>query len=323
MNDAPLVSVVTPAYNVGPWIGQAMDSVLNQSESRIEYVVVDDGSTDDTAAVVAERAERDPRLRLVRTENGGSGRARNVGITATSAPFVAFLDGDDRWHPDFLRSQLAALRGAPASVGAVFAHTRVMLESGRVVGYRWQPAGACDLDRFLVENNPPHHGSALMLRRSVFEEVGTFDTALASAVDFEMWLRIGAWSASPVFRGQRRYQVDMRLMRTGSVSSNRGARYDALDKVLTEYARLMTRLDPELAYVRPAVFAYRDGHDDVADRWARHALRAGVARLGRNRWGQALLAWHGAGPEGRATLRTARDGTRSGIYRALAVLVPA
>ena len=67
MNDAPLVSVVTPAYNVGPWIGQAMDSVLSQTEGRIEYVVVDDGSTDDTAAIVAERAERDPRLRLVRT----------------------------------------------------------------------------------------------------------------------------------------------------------------------------------------------------------------------------------------------------------------
>ena len=98
MNDAPLISVVTPAYNVGPWIGQAMDSVLSQTEGRIEYVVVDDGSTDDTAAIVAERAESDPRLRLVRTENGGSGRARNVGITATSAPFVAFLDGDDRWH---------------------------------------------------------------------------------------------------------------------------------------------------------------------------------------------------------------------------------
>ena len=83
MIDVPLVSVVTPAYSVAPWIGQAMDSVLSQTESRLEYVVVDDGSTDDTAAIVAERAARDPRLRLIRTDNGGSGRARNIGLTAT------------------------------------------------------------------------------------------------------------------------------------------------------------------------------------------------------------------------------------------------
>ena len=62
MSDAPLVSVVTPAYTVGPWIGQAMDSVLGQTERRIEYVVVDDGSTDHTAAFLAARPEQDPRL---------------------------------------------------------------------------------------------------------------------------------------------------------------------------------------------------------------------------------------------------------------------
>ena len=80
MIDAPLVSVVTPAYNVGPWIGQAMDSVLSQTESRLEYVVVDDGSTDDTAAIVAERAARDPRVRLVQhgERRIGSGAQRRA-----------------------------------------------------------------------------------------------------------------------------------------------------------------------------------------------------------------------------------------------------
>src|SRR6476469_10430183 len=260
MNGAPLVSVVTPAYTVGPWIGQAMDSVLSQTEGRLEYVVVDDGSTDDTAAIVAERATRDPRLRLIRTENGGSGRARNVGLTATTAPFVAFLDGDDRWHPDFLRTALATFDAAPPHVGVTFSHTRVMLESGRLVGLRWQPAGLCDLDRLLVDHNPPHNGSSLVLRRSCFAEVGTFDAGLRSGVDFDMWLRIAAKSATPAFQGLRRGHVDMRLMRTGSISRDRTGRYQALEKILGEYAPMMQRRHPGLAYVRPAVFAYRDGH---------------------------------------------------------------
>ena len=321
MNDAPLISVVTPAYNVGPWIGQAMDSVLSQTEGRIEYVVVDDGSTDDTAAIVAERAESDPRLRLVRTENGGSGRARNVGITATSAPFVTFLDGDDRWHRHFLSTALATLNDAAPHVGATYSHTRVLLESGRVVGMRWQPAGICDLDRLLVDHNPPHNGSSLVIRRSCFDEVGTFDASLRSGVDFEMWLRIAAKSATPAFQGIRRWHVDMRLMRTGSISRDRTGRYRALETVLAEYAPMMQRCHPGLAYVRPAVFAYRDGHDEIGDRWAAEALAAGTATLRRDVWGVALLGWHKAGSNGRARMRAARDAARGGVYRVAARVV--
>jgi glycosyltransferase involved in cell wall biosynthesis len=319
--NAAVVSVITPAYNVGRWIGEAIDSVRRQSEGRFEYVVVDDGSTDDTADVVRGRAALDARIRLISTANAGSGAARNLGIAETTAPFVAFLDGDDRWHPEFLRRQLHTMHTAPGPIGATFCHTRVMLESGRVVGPRWQPAGPCDMDRFLAENNPTHNGSSLLVRRSCFDEVGVFDTGIASAVDLEMWLRIGAWSSTPLFYGIRRYLVDMRLMRTGSISSNRTARYEALDKMLTEYAPMMTRLHPGLAYVQPAVFAYRDGHDEIAERWARQALAAGTTRLARSRWGQSLLGWHGAGPAGRVTMRAARDGARAGIYGGISKVV--
>lgn len=315
VNNSALVTVITPAYNVGPWIGEAMDSVLRQTEHRFEYVIVDDGSTDDTAEIVRRKAASDGRVRLISGENAGSGAARNIGLAETTAPFVAFLDGDDRWDENFLRDQLAVMRAAPAGVGVTFCHTRVMLESGQVVGLRWQPAGSCDMDRLLVENNPPHNGSSLLIRRSCFEEAGCFDVDLPSAVDFEMWLRIAAKSTTPVFWGSRRYLVDMRLMRTGCVSSNRSARFESLDKVLAEYAPMMTRLHPGLAYVRPAVFAYRDGFDEFGNRWAAEARKAGTAELARSRWGQALLAWNQGGPTGRSRLRTLRNTTRSGIYK--------
>jgi glycosyltransferase involved in cell wall biosynthesis len=309
-----LVTVITPAYNVGPWVGEAIDSVLRQSEQRFEYIVVDDGSTDDTADVVRSRAATDDRIRLIQVPNGGSGAARNVALAEASAPFVAFLDGDDRWGPQFLRCQLDAIAAAPPEVGVSFCHTRVMTEAGQVVGLRWQPSGPCDADRILVENNPPHHGSSLLIRRSCFDELGFFDPQMRSAVDFEMWLRIATRSSTPLFWGVRRYQVDMRLMRTGCISSNRAARFEALDRLLGQYAPRMTRLPPGLAYLRPAVFAYRDGFDELACRWAAEALTAGTAELARTVWGQSLLAWHKAGPAGREKLRAARTSTRAALY---------
>ena len=198
----------------------------------------------------------------------------------------------------------------------------MLLESGRVVGMRWQPAGICDLDRLLVDHNPPHNGSSLVIRRSCFAEVGTFDASLRSGVDFDMWLRIAAKSATPAFQGIRRWHVDMRLMRTGSISRDRSGRYRALETILAEYAPLMQRSHPGLAYVRPAVFAYRDGHDEIGDRWAAEALRRGHAPHCAATSG-AWRCWLGTRPvpSGRARMRAARDAARGGVYRVAARVV--
>ena len=310
--------MITPAYNVGRWIDETIDSVLRQTERQFEYIIVDDGSTDDTADVIRRRLSGDDRIRLISTSNGGSGEARNVALAHASAPFVAFLDGDDHWHPEFLRRQLDAMGSAPAGVGATFCHTRVMLESGQVVGLRWQPTGSFDLDRLLIENNPTHNGSSLLIRRSCFDEVGVFDASLPSCVDFDMWLRIASQSSTPLFFGHRHYLVDMRLMRTGSISSNRSARLETLDKVLAAYAPRMKRLSPSLAYVRPAVLAYRDAFDDLGNRWAMVARDAGIAALIGRHWGLSLLIWSNSGSPNRSRLRALRNSARTGIYRGLA-----
>jgi glycosyltransferase involved in cell wall biosynthesis len=320
VSTTPRVTVITPARDVGPWIGEAVDSVLAQTEHAVEYLVVDDGSTDDTAEVVRRRAATDPRLSLVTGDGAGSGAARNRGLELARAPFVAFLDGDDRWHPRFLERQLAAFSRVPRDVGAVFCHTRVMLEGGQVVALRVQATGACDLDRLLAENCPPHNGSSLLLRRSCFEEAGHFDTQLPSAVDFEMWLRIASRSSTPLFWGQRRYLLDMRLDRAGAISGDRAARFAALETILNRFTPEMSRLPSGLAHVRPAVFAYRDGFDDIGDRWAAPALAVGSRPLLRDRWGRELLAWHHAGPTGRPWLRRGRHHARSGAYRGLATV---
>lgn len=105
-DNGALVSVVVPVYNRPTLVQEAIRSVLEQTEPRFELVVVDDGSTDGTAGVVEARFGHDPRLRVVRQQNGGTAAARNRGIDEARAPWIAFLDDDDVWLPGYLEGQL-------------------------------------------------------------------------------------------------------------------------------------------------------------------------------------------------------------------------
>ncbi len=112
----PLIRVVIPTFNRAPVIQQAVDSVLNQTFKDFDLVVVDDGSEDDTASVVASLAVADPRVRFVRQENAGAAQARNRGIDLPgNHEYVAFLDSDDLWRPYHLECCVAALTSIPGS----------------------------------------------------------------------------------------------------------------------------------------------------------------------------------------------------------------
>ena len=111
------VSVVIPTYNRARVVGEAIDSALAQTHERLEVIVVDDGSTDDTAERVGRR--RDPRLRYVRREHAGVSSARNAGIAAATGDLVSFLDSDDLWKPEKIETEVAALARHPEA-GGVF-----------------------------------------------------------------------------------------------------------------------------------------------------------------------------------------------------------
>ena len=114
-----LVSVVMPCYNAAPFLRQAVDSVMQQSYDDVELVLIDDGSSDESPAIAAELARQHAeRIRLLRTDRKGPYPARNAGLAYTRGEFVAFLDADDYWAPDFVARLHAALVGS-ASHGAV------------------------------------------------------------------------------------------------------------------------------------------------------------------------------------------------------------
>ena len=188
---APGVSVVIPAFNYAHYLPQAIASVLAQSHAAIELLIIDDGSTDDTRAVVASLA--DPRLRYVWQENAGLSAARNTGLREAQNAFVAFLDADDLWQPEFLATVLRRFAGLPENFAAIATDTTRMDAAGQprnVPGYTALRTGELTARDFCLRNRPL--SSSIVLKKHVFADCGGFDTALRSSEDRDMWIRLTA-----------------------------------------------------------------------------------------------------------------------------------
>jgi len=119
-----LVSIITPMYNGERFVGQTIESVLSQNYQKWEMIIVDDGSTDKGAEIVNKYILKDSRIQLVKQKNGGSASARNNGIRLAKGQYIALLDADDTWNPDFLEKQLK-LMGDKNALLVYSSHTRI------------------------------------------------------------------------------------------------------------------------------------------------------------------------------------------------------
>jgi hypothetical protein len=181
------------AHNAAAHIGEALDSLCAQEDPAWTLVVVDDGSTDDTAARVLAR--EDPRIRLVRQENRGVSAARNRGIAESSGDPVLFLDADDRLLPGALRRMRAALAQAPGAVvaygeAATIDAAGTPLHDGAAPLFRERPAGRV-LDR-LVRQNFVLNGGAACIRRDALARIGGFREDLRVGEDWVLWCHAAA-----------------------------------------------------------------------------------------------------------------------------------
>ena len=185
---SPRLSVVTPCYNAAPFIGATVRSALQQTLVDLEVIVVDDGSTDESPAVVA--AIDDPRVRLVHRTNAGPAAARNTGIAAARSEYIAFLDADDLALPDRMATQLAALEANGAL--AVVASGYVWIDDrGRELPsfHSWQgDFDLNDLGQWLFDC--PLVPSAVAMRRSAWATVDGFDESFCGPEDWHFWLRL-------------------------------------------------------------------------------------------------------------------------------------
>lgn len=190
-----LISVVVPTYNRADLIVDALDSVYVQNYRPIELIVVDDGSTDDTVSVIKKWAttHTDPnfKTRTVRQANAGGNPARNNGIEHATGKYIAFLDSDDAWLPEKLGKQL--LKFDAPEVGAVYCGVQHMdFETGRVLEPSARQYAEGDLLEQLLVRDVTVQTSAYIVRKEIFDTVGSFDTALLARQDWEMWIRIAA-----------------------------------------------------------------------------------------------------------------------------------
>lgn len=183
----PTVSVVMAAKNYGKFLPTAVESVLAQTVTDWELVIVDDGSSDDTPAA-ARPFLADRRVCYTRSDRLGQSRAKNLGVGLTRGEYVAFLDADDAWMPTKLEKQLALFETNPA-VGVVHCRRRVIDEAGEVIGHG-PPAGPRGrvLPAVFVYNFVCF--SAAVVRRRVFEHVGGFGPQWDLSIDYDLWLRV-------------------------------------------------------------------------------------------------------------------------------------
>lgn len=188
-----LVSVVIPAYNAAAHLRATLESVLAQSHSALEVIVVDDGSTDDTFEILTEFGSK---VRVLRQPNAGQAAARNHGARKAAGEFLAFLDSDDLWDGDKIERQVDLLERHPEAL-AVYCDHRAIDVSGAVIGEsgalrHLRPSGNV-LQALLLGSCIVTPGLVLM-RRSAFESSGDFDEhpSMRGHEDYALWLRLAA-----------------------------------------------------------------------------------------------------------------------------------
>jgi glycosyltransferase involved in cell wall biosynthesis len=178
--DMELVSIIMPTYNRASQIGKAISSVLEQSWSNFELIVIDDGSTDETSNVL--NAYSDPRIRVLHSNRSGVSGARNEGLAHALGEVIFYLDSDNEWTPDFLWLMMHSMKHSNARCG--YAGTRLQSPREFLIGYRGEPFNweAC-LELNYVDMNVFCHHRDLMVKH------GNFDTKLKRMVDWDLILR--------------------------------------------------------------------------------------------------------------------------------------
>jgi hypothetical protein len=188
----PLLSVITPAYNVEPYLPACIDSVLSQTLGNWELIIVDDGSTDGTADVIARYSARDRRVHGFRGRNNGVSHARNVALRHARGKYFTFLDADDVWEPAFAATLIGVIEKRPEI--SIVTGNAVNLGGGVLDGRPVRPWP--DAPREIGFLDLIEHEDALFImsvfRREVYETIGGFNESLHRSEDYEFWLRASA-----------------------------------------------------------------------------------------------------------------------------------
>lgn len=300
VRDAPLISIVIPCYDQAQYLGEAIQSVVDQTFPAKEIVIVNDGSTDDTVAV----AGRFPGVRCITQERRGLAAARNIGLAHCQGELVVFLDADDRLMPGALEAG-ARLMTADRSLAFAAGLSRFIDAAGEPMPTDQPVRGSGDPYRTLLRRNSIRNPAMVMFRRAVVESAGGFDSTVNACADYDMYLRLS-----------RQYPVRFH------------------DAVVAEYRKHDANMSLDAALMlRQLCIVIRRHRVHASDREARDAYRAGMRNVReyygdrlattirsdvktRSRWLRvlanvaALLRWHPRGALAHAFRKLSVSATR-------------
>lgn len=213
----PTVSVIIPTYNRCHTLARAIDSVLHQTRPADEIIVIDDGSTDDTAALLEKYND----VICLKQSNSGVSSARNNGIARASSSWIAFLDSDDEWLPSKLHEQLSMIEQQPETR---ICHTdEIWIRNGRRVNPARKHTKAGGWIYSMCLPLCAISPSAVMIHHSLFEQHGTFDTDLPACEDYDLWLRLCShWPVT--------YLETQLLYKYGGHTDQLSRKYDSMDR---------------------------------------------------------------------------------------------
>jgi glycosyltransferase involved in cell wall biosynthesis len=209
----PLISVIIPAYNAEKTIKETIESVLNQTFSDFELIVINDGSQDSTLDIVSSIS--DPRIKVFSYSNSGPQKSRNRGIAIATGDYLAFLDSDDLWTPDKLEAQLKALQENPEAAVA-YSWTDYIDEFGAFLYSGSHATETGDVYAKLLVENFLENGSNPLICRNALTKMGGFDESLSASQDWDLYLRL---ANQYYFTAIPRSQIFYRLS-NHSISSN-------------------------------------------------------------------------------------------------------
>ncbi len=290
----PRVAVIVPAYGVAHLLGEALASLLAQTATDWECIVIDDGAPDDVAGAVRPFLS-DPRIRFMATANHGVSSARNTAIRASRAPLIALLDGDDLLRPNFIARMCGVLEGDRA-IRLVTTNARKFgAVSGESLCIPGPQAPSGRLSDVLDRSFRVYIGS--VFRREDFDAIGGFDVSMAQSEDFDLWSRL-------MLLGGAAHYIDAVLgeyrVRAGSASANAGRLFvgnlRVYEKVLAQLPDDAPERDLTLRMIAEtrSSLAFEGAIDQVIagdPRRGVNALRAARSQLPGALWRCAFAAW--------------------------------
>lgn len=278
-------SIIVPAFNVEATLTRTLNALLAQTYTAYEIIIVDDGSTDRTAAIAAQFGQT-PKVRVIHQTNRGLAGARNTGINAARGEVIGFCDADDLWVPEKLARHIAHLE-ANAHVGVSYSGSALIDDAGQPLGQAQRPKLRHVSMVDIFKRNPIGNGSAVVMRRVVLNAIAYrpahevrrnwyFDETFRQSEDIECWMRI-ALETDWVFEGIGGLLTQYRIS-AGGLSAATGRQLAAWDRMV---AKLRPQNEAFFAVNTPVARAYQ----------LRYLSRRAINDLDGTRARQLMGAW--------------------------------